>query len=836
VAPGTVCLDGSLVYPYDERCSASAGSGGGGAAVSASPSPSHVAATPVPTSMSCAGKADGFQCGPVTSGSCSSTFYFCSGGAASVLQAMAPGVACGPGGAILYANDAVCTGSSGGSGGSGGSPSPSPSATPAAADVNHPTCAGKADGVYCGNSVPSTSSCDTGDSIYYCVWGSATALQAVPAGTVCWHSELYWPADVPCLAGNFPGASASATATPSPLPTAGSGGGGGGGGGGVLSAVCAGKADGFAVCLSSPAQAAERAGLTPAQVSACTDAFTLCNGNGVASALLPVAPGTVCYGGELVWPTDTRCAVAGGGAASASTTPSRTPSPSPSKGASSGSGAAQLSCVGRADALYCVQSAAQAAHYAGMAAADVSPCTDNYAYCTGGVASVSMPVALGTACLDAGQGGYLVPVDAPQCGTGYFAGAGGTTPVAGATSSPSSAPAAGSASPSPSTGASVSATRTATATPSPTASPSKAPAVATGCETGNGIHCSPTDCGFAFYQCQAGVRYPDQETAPGTRCFNGSLVYDNDARCANDGRSCTAGQTAVKCWAGMGVATSNPCTSYYYSCSSGLAGAPQHVPTGTLCYGGALVTATSPVCAAPPSDSASSAAPVVLATVRLLVAGEDASSWDARAATTLQLAVADAVQQLPGAGLYGVTSPTVLVSAVGADASGTEAGARLLRARRLGAAHINVTGSAIAPGTLSSALASADASLEAGSTAVGGVVAVDVEVQLRVGNPAQAQSAAAALRALLSQAGRADVGFNDITRAAFAAAPAGWYVASDSSAGVQSTLLTAPTSWFPGDGGDATANAAGGVTCSTSATAAAALVAAVLTAAVLTEY
>jgi hypothetical protein len=329
--------------------------------------------------------------------------------------------------------------------------------------------------------------------------------------------------------------------------------------------------------------------------------------------------------------------------------------------------------------------------------------------------------------------------------------------------------------------------------------------VAPGCEGGNGITCEAT-CGYKYWTCASGWRSATLDVAPGTRCLNGALVPETDPRCANDGRLCPAGDTATKCWADAGN-TAAVCTDYFYTCDgAGGATPPQRVAPGTKCHDGRLVTANDYVCAPPASDAASVEAPVVVATVPLLVAGEDSSSWSAAQAAALRAAVVEALASSPGGSGLGITADDVFVGAQATDVGAVTntTARRVLRAQGRALSTL-LLGSSL---TTTSAVHEWDDPDEVGP----GAVIVQVQVHVRAGVNASVVERTA--RALLTHATKAQVhGVNAITRAVFATGQ-NWGVQAalpaQGLAAVSTSVLTAPTTLYSNEAGGGDTNIGGG--------------------------
>lgn len=103
-------------------------------------------------------------------------------------------------------------------------------------------------------------------------------------------------------------------------------------------------------------------------------------------------------------------------------------------------------------------------------------------------------------------------------------------------------------------------------------------------------------------QCSAGVRYPFQDVAAGTLCYNGYIVHDWDPACR---RSNATGGNASFATASVtptpdplcprdGLYCDSQCGSYFYQCWGGSKGPLQAVAAGTRCYSTTATGALDP--------------------------------------------------------------------------------------------------------------------------------------------------------------------------------------------------------------------------------------------------
>ena len=169
VAPGTLCLDGALVFASEARC----------------------AAPSAAKNSACLGD-DGLYCAAASNGTeCSQAWYQCVGGQPTVSQSVAAGTACygnaSAPGQIVAAGYGACI----------------PAGTAARCDP-------AVDEIVCSDPVAPASRCGT--ALHRCYFGTASASWAVPAGTLCLDGSLVFDNNPACNV-TVPPAAAAANVT-----------------------------------------------------------------------------------------------------------------------------------------------------------------------------------------------------------------------------------------------------------------------------------------------------------------------------------------------------------------------------------------------------------------------------------------------------------------------------------------------------------------------------------------------------------------------------------------------------------------------------------------------
>ena len=506
-APGTGCLDGSIVSRSNEVCAAGVWVGPPPPTPSASLTPGLPPPTPAPSSSPYVPTpgcpwADGIVC----DAECGTTFHTCVAGVAYGSQATAMGTVCSTDntGAYLYfPSDLGCaTALSASALPQSASPSYGTSPTPAPSTVCGNT------GIICAESAyeqalrtnlsalgiaasPCTASfvqCWQGGS------GGASPVQSTAPGTACYANTIVPLTNIACESGVWVGPplpSPSATLTPGlPPPTP--------------------------VPSSSPYIPTARCPWADGIVcdADCGTTFHVCVG-GVAYGSQPTTPGTVCStngtGAYLAFPADLGCPSG----------PSASPVPVLASGYVCGASPAE-------------QATRDALAVAGYAP---SPCYLSFYRVFGGLTGPLQPVALGTVCVN----GAIALLSDALCGVMAFTPSASASPSFGYTASGTASP---SWTPIPTT-----TPRPPSATPTP-ASASASPAGGSGgtggtyCVT-NGPNLYAPPC-YSYYEQinEFGVAFAPQPLAAGIACYvqnpavpgaNASLVLVNvftDPRCS----------------------------------------------------------------------------------------------------------------------------------------------------------------------------------------------------------------------------------------------------------------------------------------------------------------
>lgn len=168
-ANGTSCFFGALIFDDDARCDIPL----------SGPSPSPTPGLPR-TPGDCDGLEDGLHCGPATSTSCASTYFFCSHGISSGLLDLAAGTQCYiPTTTVVDAADLRCN------------------STPN--NVND-TCYGQTDGAVVCLAILSTYENQTcKDGFAQCLNNGTTLKRQVAPGTLCYEGGLVYDTDLDCV-------------------------------------------------------------------------------------------------------------------------------------------------------------------------------------------------------------------------------------------------------------------------------------------------------------------------------------------------------------------------------------------------------------------------------------------------------------------------------------------------------------------------------------------------------------------------------------------------------------------------------------------------------------
>jgi len=217
----------------------------------------------------------------------------------------------------------------------------------------------------------------------------------------------------------------------------------------------------------------------------------------------------------------------------------------------------------------------------------VSACSAWFYQCAGGVQYPLSAVPPGTRCF---QDGFVHDWDT-RCASG--AAAGSYSP------SPTAQPSPGGPSFSPTVAPTPSATPTGTPFPCMfygdgyycASSAAEEAARRAAAEAGNNSYSLCTD---NYFQCAAGTAFPHQPVPPGTLCYQGTFIHNDDIRCTGVGVDYSGGSGSGSGSSGGGGFNYTNCTDglwcdaqcgrTFYQCVGGRRYASQATALGTVCY------------------------------------------------------------------------------------------------------------------------------------------------------------------------------------------------------------------------------------------------------------